>query len=254
MDDFWCSEVVSEASLKVLEKALADCLDAEAGKVKRELWLLDRRLAEVQAQRMDWAEKAVAGTVPDDLAKAKQTELAKQLASLTRDRKRLARVDGNHQRMLDQALGFLRDSPGIYLAATPALRRVYNQTYVKQISIDDIAGHPTVRQASYPEPVASLRRAARAVEGHSPGPGSCGVKCDLLDYSNQAMPAVRTSDRLDHSKTAHVGIRASQTQLKRPARMPAVPPLGPVSNNKLVGWMTGLEPAAAWTTTRSSTN
>jgi site-specific DNA recombinase len=42
---------------------------------------LDRRIATIQRERLKWAEKAMAGTVPDDIARNKQAELARQLAA-----------------------------------------------------------------------------------------------------------------------------------------------------------------------------
>lgn len=184
-------------------------------------------------------ERVVVGAVPADLATKKQADLASQLAILERDRERLARMTGDHQRATARALTLLRDTPGTYLAGTPALKRAYNQTYLDDISLDDVEGRPMVFEASYVEPVADLRRAAGVatvastcgLDGHGSGSG----ECDPLDHGDAPTRTVRNSDVLDQVDGPTKGKSRSQSAKKRPTEVRNAPLSTAISNMVQVG-------------------
>ena len=240
VDRFWRQEAPSDVELTAFEQVLTDGLEAEATTIRRELRGLEHRIGEIEAQRMSWAERVVAGAVPADLAKKKQADLASQLAILTRDCERLGRMTGDHQRATARALSLLRDTPGTYLAGAPALKRAYNQTYLDHISLDDVEGHPTVFEASYVEPVADLRRAAGVVAtvatahglvGDGPDPG----ECDLLDHTLTQARGVRTRDVLDQVGGHGERKDRSQSARKRPTEVLDAPLSAAISNLVRVG-------------------
>jgi site-specific DNA recombinase len=86
----WRLERLTEAdAAQIRDNLLADLMDYTRTTMEQAA-LLDRRIAAVQRQRRQWAEKAMEGTIPDDIARDKQRDLAAQLTTAESQRARLS--------------------------------------------------------------------------------------------------------------------------------------------------------------------
>jgi site-specific DNA recombinase len=108
---------------------------------------LDRRIASIQHERLKWAEKAMAGTVPDDIARDKQQHLARQLAAAETQRAQLSLATDQHEAAIRAATALLPTCGEAYQRGTDTLRRDYNQAWFDQLYLDDEGGQPRVARA-----------------------------------------------------------------------------------------------------------
>jgi hypothetical protein len=99
--------------------------------------LLTSRIHSIKRDRFKWAEKAMDGVVPDDIASEKQRQLAGQLLAAEAQLQRLSTLGKLHHEALDAALS-LMDSPGrTYEGADTKLRRALNQAWFDWLWIDE---------------------------------------------------------------------------------------------------------------------
>lgn len=82
----------------------------------------------IKPERFKWAEKAMAGAVPDDIVAAKQRQLAAQLLSAESELSRQARLPDVHRRALDSALDLIENAERTY-ARVGAVKRSLNQAW-----------------------------------------------------------------------------------------------------------------------------
>ncbi len=80
----WSGEqaVWQAKAIPALRERLKDHLDAHRDNSSRNSTVLRRRIDKVQRDRYKWAENAMEGIVPPDIAREKQAQLARQLSSL----------------------------------------------------------------------------------------------------------------------------------------------------------------------------
>ncbi len=76
------------------------------------------------------------GTVPADVARDKQSQLARQLANLEKELETLQRTSVDTESTLSGVIGLLSDVSNTYDALELGLRRTYNQAWFSRIYID----------------------------------------------------------------------------------------------------------------------
>jgi site-specific DNA recombinase len=108
----------------------------------REVGRLERRIVKLDHDRLKWSEKVVAGSVPDDIGRAKQSALAQQLVRARAALAKLIGVTVDIETTLCQALDLARDCGVAYKLSKPALRREWNQGFFERLEIDvsDVVG------------------------------------------------------------------------------------------------------------------
>jgi site-specific DNA recombinase len=133
----WHLEHLAVEDVSLLREALAS--DAQVFEVlgRTEKESLTRRIHSIKRDRFKWAEKAMDGVVPDDIASEKQRQLAGQLLAAEAQFQRLSNLGKLHHEALDAALS-LMDSPGrTYEGADVKLRRALNQAWFDWLWIDE---------------------------------------------------------------------------------------------------------------------
>jgi site-specific DNA recombinase len=104
---------------------------------------LNRRIDAVQRERRKWAEKAMNGTVPDDLAREKQQELAAQLRAAKSARAKLTMTSEQHEAAIRGATALLPSCGEAYWRGNEQLRREYNQAWFEKIYIAPLTEVPS---------------------------------------------------------------------------------------------------------------
>ena len=252
VDDCWRTDEMPQAHLDAVTAFIAEHLDGLAKESEREV-VLNRRIAKVKAERVKWAESAMDETVPADIARDKQTELAAQLLELERACDRSASLASGRADDCERVLAFVRQGAAVHAAADPAGRRAYNQ-YVYESIVIDADDDRIGTDATKTEVFAAMDRLAEQVATEA-APSDIGAAArDQMDHRSSRLRPARTRDLLDHQARTTQHKRAGQRLRIVDSDQPGVGHAGPCSNKGRLGWLTGLEPATPWTTTRCSTS
>lgn len=110
----WLLEQVSAEQLRDFRATIQQDLDAYAAGVKRDSATWERQVHAIRRERFKWAEKAMQGSVPDDIAVAKQAQLAGQLAHAESQLARLSTPIGDRRQTLDAVLDLLHQCGDLY--------------------------------------------------------------------------------------------------------------------------------------------
>ncbi|WP_350247804.1 recombinase family protein (plasmid) [Rhodococcus sp. D-6] len=97
---------------------------------------LQRRIEKVRRDRYKWAERAMEGAVPTDIAREKQEALARQLANLEGELQALERAGIDTEATLTAVLDLIADPALAYHQLIDEDRRRYNQAWFSRIYID----------------------------------------------------------------------------------------------------------------------
>ena len=145
---------VEQGLLKQLEGAQASANQAQT--------LLERQIDKVTRERYKWAENAMDGIVPADIAREKQQQLARQLATLQDQQAQISRANGDQEEILTGTIRLIGDCGEVYNNATNTLRRLYNQAWFGRIDIDALDGDPECSPVRT-ELMETLHRSAHAL-------------------------------------------------------------------------------------------
>jgi site-specific DNA recombinase len=140
----WEQERLSEEQAALIrDNLLADLADYTKT-TQEAAERLDRRINAIERERRKWAEKAFEDSVPADIAKEKQHELAQQLATVQGQRARLATISAQHEAVIRDATALLPHCGEAYRRGDDTLRRDYNQAWFEQILVDCHQGQPHI--------------------------------------------------------------------------------------------------------------
>lgn len=162
----WAGEGLSEEQAGIIrDNLLADLADYI--KITEEAAeRLDRRSEALERERRKWAEKAFEGSVPGDIAREKQQDLAQQLSTVQGQRARLARTSAEHEAVIRNATALLPHCGEAYRRGDDNIRRDYNQAWFERMLVDDNRGQPKVTGVTRTDLFEALRGAeVREVEG-----------------------------------------------------------------------------------------
>jgi hypothetical protein len=126
---------------------------------------LDRRIAAIQRERRKWAEKAMDGTVPDDIAREKQQDLGGQLAAAESQRGKLEITTATHERVIHHATANLTACDTGYQLGSHSLRRDYNQAWFDKIYFKTTNGEPVIGRIERTELAEALHTAQISPDG-----------------------------------------------------------------------------------------
>jgi site-specific DNA recombinase len=161
----WQREQIPSEDLPQLREALADDFSQHQMTATAAFRRAHGRVHAIKRERFKWAEKAMEGTVPDDIAREKQTQLAQQLLRYEAELARLQTVGESHQAALEAVLTFIEQCGDAYQTVPSDLRRIYNQSWFEWLEIDEDDEGVSVTVASQPDLVAVLRSAEVAAHG-----------------------------------------------------------------------------------------
>jgi site-specific DNA recombinase len=97
---------------------------------------MTERVASIRRERFKWAEKAMEGTVPDDIARERQQLLAEQLLAAESALSRLSADQDSHEATLHAVLDLVGSCGRAYELSEPKGRRDYNQAFFSGIFLD----------------------------------------------------------------------------------------------------------------------
>jgi len=166
----WQHERLADHELTQLRAGLladlADFTKTTAAEAER----LDLRIESIRRDRRKWAEKAMDGTVPDDIARDKQGELGRQLATAETQRAALRTTTGRHEQIIEHATGLLANCGSAYARASDSIRRDYNQAWFDKVFFTIEDGQPTIGSVARTELFEAMTTAR--VEIGQPAPAS----------------------------------------------------------------------------------
>lgn len=145
---------------------------------------LQRRIDKVQRDRYKWAENAMEGIVPADIAREKQAALARQLPNLESELKALEAAGVDTETTLERVIDLISNPAHAYSGLEPGLRRTYNQAWFTTIYIDAVPDDPETPMRAVPErsDLADALEAGRLViaaelENETAGPEGPAALC-----------------------------------------------------------------------------
>ena len=97
---------------------------------------LTRQRDVVQRERLKWAEQAMSGAVPGDIARDKQKALAVKLAAIDEKLAAASTVQADHEQTIRIALQLVTDCGAAYVNSSDATRRAYNQAWFEGLHLD----------------------------------------------------------------------------------------------------------------------
>jgi len=138
-------------------------LEGYAGRSEADRERLATRISQVKRDRYRWAEKAMQGTVPDDIAQQKQHELGQQLLWAEAELHKLGIKEDDLRRLVEVALRLAENCSARYQASPPDVRRLWNQAWWEAIELDIVGGEPTIVKLHRTSVAGAVRRDAHLV-------------------------------------------------------------------------------------------
>ncbi len=160
----WRQETVPEEDLTLLREELARDFASLEREAAAERARLERRLHAIKRERFKWAEKAMAGAVPDDIAADKQRQLAAQLLSVEGELNRTAKLGDGQQAALGTVLSLIADAGNTYARVDNGVRRSLNQAWFEHLYLDEDREAVRVVGTGRSELSAALRQEAEGRE------------------------------------------------------------------------------------------
>jgi hypothetical protein len=148
--------------LPQIEHGLVDQLRAVQAEATRERSLHEQQIHKIKRERLKWAEKAMEGVVPADIARDKQQQLARQLAALEERSRQITTSSASQEEILRGTIALITDCASAYVSGGLQLRRTYNQAWFSKITVD--AEHDDLAaEAEHTDLIESLHLSARAL-------------------------------------------------------------------------------------------
>ena len=144
MLDLWHRTQLSTTTIDALRSSLQEDLDAFTLQATTELRSIDSRIAQCHRERLKWADLAMDGTVPRDIAREKQQALANMLGQLEHQKASLDATSVDHAAVVDAALHILGHCAEGYEKASQTLRRDFNQACFDRVLVDEFDGQPII--------------------------------------------------------------------------------------------------------------
>ncbi len=125
----WEAESFPEALVSRLRQQLTDDLRSFNATTEQERQRLQERVSSIRRERYKWAEKAMEGVVPADIARERQGQLAEQLLAAESALSRLSVSEDSHEATLQAVLDLAAHCGQAYRRSDTKGRRDYNQAW-----------------------------------------------------------------------------------------------------------------------------
>ncbi len=155
----WDQEAFPAALLVDLRQQLVSDLRSFTASSAEEQHRLSERIAGIRRERYKWAEKAMEGVVPADIAQERQALLAEQLLAAESALSQLSLDQDNHETTLRAVLDLVEHCGTAYRLSTDKGRRDYNQAFFDGIflDVDEDSPQPTVAKVTRTPLLAALQ-------------------------------------------------------------------------------------------------
>lgn len=137
VEDWWRTEIqMDEEKLAIIRANLLADLRLQQREAGKLLGDARRRITAIDDKRRVWAEKAVDGVIPDDIARTKQNDLVRQLVHAKSALMTLEAASADIEGDLNAALELIGNCGEAYEQADDNLRRQWNQAFFTHIEVD----------------------------------------------------------------------------------------------------------------------
>jgi site-specific DNA recombinase len=215
---YWLSQAPAEDTALLREQLLLDFAEfAKTTATERDQW--EQRIATIKRERLKWAEKAMDGAVPNDIARDKQAQLAGRLLQAEAQLGKLRRLGEGHRTGIEAALLMIEHCGQAYQTASASMRRTYNQVWFDYLDIDEDPESVVVATVKQPELIEGALR-ARCTLRSSPqndergSPGSYRVTTYVGSSNVEYLVEVRGLEPLASSVRVRRSTRLSYTPQK----------------------------------------
>ena len=133
---YYVTDRLSPEELEGLRKVLLEDLAGAEKRTDSERKRLLARITSLRQTRYLWAEKSMAGVVPDDIAQEKQRQLGAQLAQAETELVRLDRITSETRSDVEQLIELAGDAAGSYRRSPDEIRREWNFACYEALEID----------------------------------------------------------------------------------------------------------------------
>jgi hypothetical protein len=162
----WNREVFPPELVAALREQLTAQLRDYNATAEQEHRRMTERVATIRRERFKWAEKAMEGAVPDDIARERQQLLADQLLAAESALARLSLDQEGHEATLHAVLDLVGSCGRAYELSEPKGRRNYNQAFFTGIFLDVEQDEPRPKVATVRRtPVLAALQEHRELEG-----------------------------------------------------------------------------------------
>lgn len=154
----WDREVFPSDLVAALRQQLTNELRTYNATAESERRRLSERIAAVRRERYKWAEKAMEGVVPADIARERQAQLADQLLAAESALSRLSSDQDSHEATLNAVLDLVDSCGQAYRLSSAKGRRDYNQAFFEALQLDseEDEQRPTVAKVTRTPLLAAL--------------------------------------------------------------------------------------------------
>jgi site-specific DNA recombinase len=170
----WLLERVPAEDMAGLRDDLWADYDHHEKKLVTERKRLQTRIHAIKRERLKWAQKAMDGVVPDDIARDQQQRLAGQLLTLESQLAQVSRIGDAHRQSLTAILDLIERCGEAYQQGDEKLRRALNQAWWDFLDMDEDESGVRVASRERQELTAALQAAIgrRRKQPHHAKPGS----------------------------------------------------------------------------------
>lgn len=166
----WMRESIAGEALAELQKDLHEQLAVRSQELAEVSRVLEERVHAIRRERFRWAEKAMAGVVPDDIAAEKQAGLARSLADAELALSQQKAFETVDRANLSGLFNLAQDAGNVYQQAPPAMRRSMNRSWFTDLVITEDEDGLRVTDAER-EPLTAALRSAAARRSVAPASG-----------------------------------------------------------------------------------
>ncbi len=157
---FYALQGLNAAEYEQLRSLLLEDLANVEHDTDKERRRLQAQMTEIQQARRRWAEKSMAGVVPDDIAREQQTGLGKQLVYVQEQLGRLSVIGSEHQADIEAVLRLARDCGDAYRLSPASWRHEWNVAFWQALKVDiDSEARPTIAEGELTELFQAIRTA-----------------------------------------------------------------------------------------------
>ena len=149
----WRFEHIAEETITRLQAAVLEDLGVHEAATEQERHRISERVHALKRERYKWADKAMSGAIPDDIAVEKQQELGERLSVLEGQLEGLVLVQLDTRENIRRALDYAGSLAQGYESAGAATRRGFNQAWWEALYLDaeDDTRRPRVARAERTE-------------------------------------------------------------------------------------------------------
>lgn len=157
--DEWQDEQLPEQAAAEIRDGLLDDLRNYTATTDRQRRVVSERVHAIKRERLKWAQKAMDETVPADIAREKQRQLADQLSHAQTQVAALESTDVDHAAMIRAATSLIANCGRAYAEADENTRRAYNQAWFEGIYLDIKDRNPVISRIDRTDVVEAVKTA-----------------------------------------------------------------------------------------------